>query len=161
MYLYLIFYKIHILFYSNVSIAKLNSNHTGKYECKSNSSSGTQVQSISLTIISNKTKFCEIEGDVTLIIIDLYLFHSYNITIMELFCIILESKDNKGTYAWTRTVSDVITVKHCQANEEVEPLARGTVSRHCNRNGKWDLPDTSDCPYTSPITRIFYTQSKV
>lgn len=64
-------------------------------------------------------------------------------------------------YSWTRTVSDVITIKQCQANEEVEPLARGTVSRHCNWNGKWDIPDTSDCPFTSATTRIFYTQSKV
>lgn len=138
----------------------MNSNHTGKYECKSNSSNGTQVQSISLTIISNTTRFCGVEGDVTLINTDLYLFYIMQYY-KELFFIILESKDNKGTYAWTRTVSNVITVKQCQANEEVEPLARGTVSRHCNRNGKWDLPDTSDCPYTSPITRIFYTQSKV
>ncbi|XP_008184525.1 adhesion G protein-coupled receptor A3 [Acyrthosiphon pisum] len=120
------------LIQSNLSIAKLNTNHTGKYECKLNSSSGIRIQSISLTVISNKTKFCGVE----------------------------ESKDNKGTYAWTRTVSDVITVKQCQANEEVEPLARGTVSRHCNLNGIWEVPDTLDCPYTSPTTRIFYTQSK-
>lgn len=77
------------------------------------------------------------------------------------FLIILESKDNKGTYTWTRTVSDVVTVKECQANEEVEPLARGIVSRYCNLNGTWEVPDTLDCPYTSPTTRIFYTQSKV
>jgi len=46
-----------------LSIAKLNTNHTGKYECKLNSSSGTRIQSISLTVISNKTKFCGVEGD--------------------------------------------------------------------------------------------------
>ncbi|VVC24473.1 Hypothetical protein CINCED_3A012385 [Cinara cedri] len=120
------------LIQSNLSIAKLNSSHTGKYECKLNSSSGSSIQSISLTVMSNKTRFCGVE----------------------------ESKDNKGTYAWTRTISDVITVKQCQANEEVEPLARGMVSRHCNFDGKWDVPDTSDCPYTSPITRLFFTQSK-
>jgi len=50
-----------------LSIAKLNSNHTGKYECKLNSSSGTGIQSISLTVISNKTKFCGVEGDSTII----------------------------------------------------------------------------------------------
>jgi len=87
-----------------------------------------------------------------------YLTLNYN---SKIVLIILESKDNKGTYYWTRTVSDVITVKQCQANEEVEPLARGTVSRHCNLNGIWEVPDTLDCPYTSPTTRIFYTQSKV
>lgn len=61
-------YKINliiILFFSNVSIEKLNSNHTGKYECRLNSSSGTRTQSISLTIISNKTRFCGVEGKVT------------------------------------------------------------------------------------------------
>jgi len=79
----------------------------------------------------------------------------------RIFLIILESKGNKGTYAWTRTISDVTPVKECQANEEVEPLARGTVSRHCNLNGVWEVPDTLDCPYTSPTTRMFYTQSKV
>jgi len=46
-----------------MSIAKLNSNHTGKYECKLNSPSGIQIQSISLTVISNKTRFCEVEGN--------------------------------------------------------------------------------------------------
>lgn len=54
--------------YSNVSITKLNSNHTGKYECKLNSTSGTRYQSISLTVISNKTRFCGVEGKVSLII---------------------------------------------------------------------------------------------
>ena len=34
--------------------------------------------------------------------------------------IILGSKENKRTYAWTCTVSDVITVKQSQSNEEVE-----------------------------------------
>jgi len=54
-------------FHSNLSIAKLNTNHTGKYECKLNSSSGTRIQSISLTVISNKTKFCGVEGDLPII----------------------------------------------------------------------------------------------
>lgn len=48
-----------------MTIPKLNSNHTGKYECKLNSSSGTRTQSISLTVISNKTKFCGVEGNIT------------------------------------------------------------------------------------------------
>lgn len=123
-----------------------------------NSSSGTRIQSITLTVISNKTKFCGVEGNIMKndFILNI-LFELY----VEIVPIISESKDNKGTYTWTRTISDVITTKQCQANEEVEPLARGTVSRHCNWNGKWDEPDTSDCPYISPITRIFYTQSKV
>ncbi|XP_050421143.1 adhesion G protein-coupled receptor A3 isoform X2 [Adelges cooleyi] len=120
------------LIQSNISIPKLNANHTGKYECTLNSTSGIRIQTIAITVISNKTRFCSVD----------------------------ESKDNKGSYIWTRTISDVVTVKQCQANDEVEPLARGTVSRHCNWNGKWDLADSSDCPYISPITRIFYTQSK-
>ena len=32
-------------------------------------------------------------------------------------------------------LSQMITVKQCQANDEVEPLAIGTVSRHFNLNG--------------------------
>ncbi|XP_050546480.1 adhesion G protein-coupled receptor A3 isoform X2 [Daktulosphaira vitifoliae] len=120
------------LIQSNITISKLNSNHTGKYDCTLNTTSGPRVQTIFLTIISNKTKFCPVE----------------------------ESRDNKGTYVWTRTISDVTTTKQCQANDEVEPLARGTVSRHCNKNGKWEIINASDCPFISPITRIFYTQSK-
>lgn len=52
--------------FSNISIPNLNSNHTGKYDCKLNSSSGTRTQSISLTVISNKTKFCGVGGNITL-----------------------------------------------------------------------------------------------
>lgn len=61
-----------IFLYSNISIVKLHSNHTGKYECKLNSSSGTRIQTISLTIISNKTRFCGVEGKLCHLII-----HSY------------------------------------------------------------------------------------
>lgn len=49
--------------YSNISITDLNSNHSGKYECMLNSSSGARSQSTLVTVISNKTKFCGVEGD--------------------------------------------------------------------------------------------------
>lgn len=48
---------------SNISISKLNPNHTGKYECTLNATGGLRVQTIFLTIISNKTKFCPVEGN--------------------------------------------------------------------------------------------------
>lgn len=57
-----------IVSYSNLSIDKLDSNHTGKYDCRLNSTSGTRIQSISLTVISNKTRFCGADGNIVYVI---------------------------------------------------------------------------------------------
>ncbi|XP_030755587.1 adhesion G protein-coupled receptor A3 isoform X2 [Sitophilus oryzae] len=114
-------------------IKLLKSWHTGVWGCLFTSIQGNHSKSISVTVISENTRYCPI----------------------------VTSKGNKGTYTWPKTVlNNTVTVPCEFLNLNYDPSLQ-RASYFCSDNGTWMDLDTSHCSYISDITRIFEQFSKV
>lgn len=104
-------------------------NHSGTWDCRLRSQQANLSRSIAVMIISESTKYC-----------------SAYVT-----------SDNKGKYAWPRTIRGKTVRLACSR----ESTSNMYATNYCSSSGGWTNLDTSQCPYIRETTRILEQFSKV
>ncbi|KAF7997869.1 hypothetical protein HCN44_009267 [Aphidius gifuensis] len=113
----------------SLKIDPVKEEHNGKWNCHLLSNFGNISTAISIIVISDKTRYCPL-------------------TI---------TTNNKGVYAWPKTVIGWKVELPCEGFALV-PLR---ASYECDENGNWKNLNTELCPFTSSITKSFEQFSKV
>uniref|UniRef100_A0A3Q3IIE6 G-protein coupled receptors family 2 profile 2 domain-containing protein n=1 Tax=Monopterus albus TaxID=43700 RepID=A0A3Q3IIE6_MONAL len=70
--------------------------------------------------------------------------------------------NNRGEFRWPRTLAGITSHQYCLQLRYPSLSVEGGVeqkkaSRHCDRSGKWQEGDYSNCHYTNGITRVLHT----
>ncbi|XP_017780514.1 PREDICTED: adhesion G protein-coupled receptor A3 [Nicrophorus vespilloides] len=118
---------------SSLSIAKLNRNHSGDWNCQLISQRGNHSRGISVVVISNETKYCPITTTV----------------------------NNKGNYIWPRTVVNNSVALPCESIQLTSEVSQQKANYFCSTKGYWENLNTTKCPYISDTTKILEQFSKV
>ncbi|XP_043269261.1 adhesion G protein-coupled receptor A3 isoform X2 [Venturia canescens] len=119
---------------SSLSIVPVQEEHHGQWNCFLVSIYGNRSKTINMIVISDKTQYCPLAV----------------------------TRNNKGMYAWPRTVVGWKVELPC------EGIGLSTLmqiplraSYRCNRTGHWEELNTDACPYISPMTKALEQYSKV
>lgn len=108
--------------------------HNGQWNCLLLSRHGNQSKSISIYVISNETQFCPLAV----------------------------TRNNKGIYAWPRTIVGWKAELPCEGSGLsglMQVPLRATYV--CDENSQWADLNTEACPYVSPTTKILEQFSKI
>ncbi|XP_053731864.1 adhesion G protein-coupled receptor A3 isoform X2 [Synchiropus splendidus] len=81
--------------------------------------------------------------------------------------------NNKGDFRWPKTLAGILAFQPCApATFGSAPHPSGTVShrstprekkawRRCDRTGRWDQEDYTQCPYASELTRVLHELTQI
>ncbi|XP_011304096.1 probable G-protein coupled receptor 125 [Fopius arisanus] len=119
---------------SSITIFPVRKEHNGQWNCQLISIYGTQSKRITMIVISEDTNYCPL----------------------------VITKNNKGVYAWPRTVVGWKVELPCEGTG-VSTLTQLPVqaSYQCNSTGSWNDLNTESCPFISPTTKALEQYSKV
>lgn len=73
------------------------------------------------------------------------------------YCPSQETSDNKGWFSWPKTIRGNAVKLPCS----IEGVGGSYAVRKCNEAGKWELIDSTNCPYIRETTRILEQFAKV
>uniref|UniRef100_A0A7N6FF55 Adhesion G protein-coupled receptor A2 n=1 Tax=Anabas testudineus TaxID=64144 RepID=A0A7N6FF55_ANATE len=70
--------------------------------------------------------------------------------------------NNRGEFRWPRTLAGITSHQYCLQLRYPSLSVEGGIeqkkaSRYCDRSGKWQEGDYSNCHYTNGITRVLHT----
>ncbi|XP_068594413.1 adhesion G protein-coupled receptor A2 [Brachionichthys hirsutus] len=106
----------------------------GEWECVVSTGRGNTSRSVEIVVLENSASFCPEDKVV----------------------------NNRGEFRWPRTLAGITSHQYCLQLRYPSLSLEGGVeqkkaSRYCDRSGKWQEGDYSDCHYTNGITRVLHT----
>nr|XP_006625534.1 PREDICTED: G-protein coupled receptor 124 [Lepisosteus oculatus] len=107
---------------------------SGEWECVVSTGRGDASRSVEIVVLENGASFCP-EEKVT---------------------------NNRGEFKWPKTLAGITSYQYCLQYPYPAITINGGVeqkraSRHCNRLGRWEEGDYSQCLYKNDITRVLHT----
>ncbi|XP_047446779.1 adhesion G protein-coupled receptor A2 [Mugil cephalus] len=107
---------------------------SGKWECVVSTGRGNTSQAVEIVVLENSASFCPEDKVV----------------------------NNRGEFRWPRTVAGITSYQYCLQLRYPSLTIEGGMeqkkaSRYCDRTGKWQDGDYSNCHYTNGITRVLHT----
>ncbi|KAK0159144.1 hypothetical protein PV328_010066 [Microctonus aethiopoides] len=119
---------------SSLNIFPVKEEHNGLWNCHLVSVYGNKTKAIGIIVISDDTKYCPLTM----------------------------TRNNKGTYAWPRTIIGWKVELPCEGIglSSLSPIPL-RASYQCNSTGNWTNLNTDACPFISPITKALEQYSKV
>ncbi|XP_051525299.1 adhesion G protein-coupled receptor A2 [Myxocyprinus asiaticus] len=117
---------------SELILSNVHVEASGEWECVVSTGRGNASRSVEIVVLENSASFCP-EQRVT---------------------------NNRGEFRWPRTLSGITSYQYCLQLRY--PSLGGLVeqkraSRYCDRSGRWEEGDYSQCLYTNDITRVLHT----
>ncbi|XP_068167414.1 LOW QUALITY PROTEIN: adhesion G protein-coupled receptor A2 [Antennarius striatus] len=106
----------------------------GEWECVVSTGRGNTSRSVEIVVLENSASFCPEDKVV----------------------------NNRGEFRWPRTLAGITSHQYCLQLRYPSLSVDGGIeqkkaSRYCDRSGKWQEGDYSDCHYTNGITRVLHT----
>ncbi|CAF90106.1 unnamed protein product, partial [Tetraodon nigroviridis] len=119
---------------SELIIGKVDVEATGQWECVVSTGRGNTSCSVEIVVLENNASFCSEDKVV----------------------------NNRGEFRWPRTLAGITSHQHCLQLRYPSLSIEGGIeqkkaSRYCDRSGKWQEGNYSDCHYTNGITRVLHT----
>lgn len=107
---------------------------SGEWECVVSTGRGNTSRSVEIVVLENSASFCPEDKVV----------------------------NNRGEFRWPRTLAGITSHQYClqlrYPSLSVEGgMEQKKASRYCDRSGKWQDGDYSNCHYTNGITRVLHT----
>ncbi|XP_069555881.1 LOW QUALITY PROTEIN: adhesion G protein-coupled receptor A2 [Brachyistius frenatus] len=107
---------------------------SGEWECVVSTGRGNTSHTVEIVVVENSASFCPEDKVV----------------------------NNRGDFRWPRTLAGITSHQYClqlrYPSLSVEGgMEQKKASRYCDRSGKWQDGDYSDCHYTNGITRVLHT----
>ncbi|XP_037537044.1 adhesion G protein-coupled receptor A2 [Nematolebias whitei] len=107
---------------------------SGEWECVVTTGRGNISRSVEIVVLENSATFCPEDKVI----------------------------NNRGEFRWPRTLAGITSHQYCLQLRYPSLTMEGETeqkkaSRHCDRSGKWQEGDYSDCHYTNGITRVLHT----
>ncbi|XP_046488638.1 adhesion G protein-coupled receptor A3 isoform X1 [Neodiprion pinetum] len=119
---------------SLLSIIPVKEEHNGQWNCQLVSLHRNKSKTINMIVISENTRYCPLAA----------------------------TRNNKGVYAWPRTVIGWKVELPCEGNRLSGPMQVSLkASYRCNKTGQWENLNTESCPYVSHTTKVLEQFSKV
>ncbi|KAE8292394.1 Adhesion G protein-coupled receptor A2 [Larimichthys crocea] len=106
----------------------------GEWECVVSTGRGNTSRSVEIVVLENSASFCPEDKVI----------------------------NNRGEFRWPRTLAGITSHQYCLQLRYPSLSVEGGIeqkkaSRYCDRTGKWQEGDYSDCHYTNGITRVLHT----
>eukprot|EP00079_Xenopus_tropicalis_P009192 XP_002933000.1 PREDICTED: adhesion G protein-coupled receptor A2 [Xenopus tropicalis] len=106
----------------------------GEWECIVSTEQGNISKKVELVVLETSASYCPAE----------------------------RVSNNRGDFRWPRTLAGITSHQACYQYPFTSILPNGTgqemkASRRCDRSGRWEEGDYSNCLYTNDITRVLYT----
>ncbi|KAG8012168.1 Adhesion G protein-coupled receptor A2 [Nibea albiflora] len=106
----------------------------GEWECVVSTGRGNTSRSVEIVVLENSASFCPEDKVI----------------------------NNRGEFRWPRTLAGITSHQYCLQLRYPSLSVEGGIeqkkaSRVCDRTGKWQEGDYSDCHYTNGITRVLHT----
>lgn len=132
----------------------------GKWECVVSTGRGNTSRSVEIVVLENSASFCPEDKVVN----NRGEFRLVTVTVI----IITYLKIQRSHYSlvlilrWPRTLAGITSHQYCLQLPYPSLSVEGGIeqkkaSRYCDRSGKWQEGDYSDCHYTNGITRVLHT----
>uniref|UniRef100_A0A669D419 Adhesion G protein-coupled receptor A2 n=1 Tax=Oreochromis niloticus TaxID=8128 RepID=A0A669D419_ORENI len=107
---------------------------SGEWECVVSTGRGNKSLTVEIVVLENSASFCPEDKVV----------------------------NNRGEFRWPRTLAGITSHQYClqlrYPSLSVEGgMEQKKASRYCDRTGKWEDGDYSNCHYTNGITRVLHT----
>ncbi|CAN9513393.1 unnamed protein product [Ophioblennius macclurei] len=107
---------------------------SGEWECVVSTGRGNTSRAVEIVVLENSASFCPEDKVV----------------------------NNRGEFRWPRTLAGITSHQYClQLRYNSMPvegaMEQKKASRYCDRTGKWQDGDYSNCHYTNGITRVLHT----
>lgn len=107
---------------------------SGEWECVVSTGRGNTSRTVEIVVLENSASFCPEDKVV----------------------------NNRGEFRWPRTLAGITSHQYClqlrYPSLSVEGgMEQKKASRYCDRSGKWQDGDYSNCHYTNGITRVLHT----
>ncbi|KAM8864849.1 LOW QUALITY PROTEIN: adhesion G protein-coupled receptor A2 [Synchiropus picturatus] len=107
---------------------------SGEWECVVSTGRGNTSLTVEIVVLENSASFCPEDKVV----------------------------NNRGEFRWPRTLAGITSHQYClqlryPALTVDGGMEQRKASRYCDRSGKWQEGDYSDCHYTNGITRVLHT----
>ncbi|XP_058493111.1 adhesion G protein-coupled receptor A2 [Solea solea] len=107
---------------------------SGEWECVVSTGRGNASLTVEIVVLENSASFCPEEKVI----------------------------NNRGEFRWPRTLAGITSHQYCLQLRYPSLTVEGGVeqkkaSRYCDRTGKWEEGDYSNCHYTNGITRVLHT----
>lgn len=107
---------------------------SGEWECVVSTGRGNISHTVEIVVLENSASFCPEDKVV----------------------------NNRGEFRWPRTLAGITSHQYClqlrYPSLSVEGgMEQKKASRYCDRSGKWQDGDYSNCHYTNGITRVLHT----
>ncbi|XP_026880831.2 adhesion G protein-coupled receptor A2 isoform X2 [Electrophorus electricus] len=118
---------------SELILANVHVEASGEWECVVSTGRGNISRSVEIVVLENSATFCP-EQRVT---------------------------NNRGEFRWPRTLAGITSYQHClQLHYPAIAVGGGVdqkkASRYCDRSGRWEEGDYSQCLYTNDITNVLH-----
>ncbi|KAL6456794.1 hypothetical protein MHYP_G00353380 [Metynnis hypsauchen] len=119
---------------SELILSNMNVEASGEWECVVSTGRGNTSRSVEIVVLENSATFCP-EQRVT---------------------------NNRGDFRWPRTLAGITSYQNCLQLRYPSVTVGGSVeqkraSRYCDRSGRWEEGDYSQCLYTNDITNVLHT----
>ncbi|XP_061818570.1 adhesion G protein-coupled receptor A3 isoform X2 [Nerophis lumbriciformis] len=130
---------------SEVMLANMDVGLAGTWECLVTSSRGNRSQQMDIVVLETSAPYCLADRVI----------------------------NNKGEFRWPQTLAGILAFLPCA------PATFGSAShpsgsaprfsshrvkkawRRCNRTGRWDAEDYTQCPYASELTRVLHELTQI
>ncbi|XP_056629383.1 adhesion G protein-coupled receptor A2 isoform X2 [Triplophysa dalaica] len=119
---------------SELILSNVHIEASGEWDCVVSTRRGNASRSVEIVVLENSASFCP-EQRIT---------------------------NNRGEFRWPRTLAGITSYQYClQLRYPSLTLGGGVeqkkASRYCDRSGRWEEGDYSQCLYTNDITRVLHT----
>ncbi|KAM9474884.1 adhesion G protein-coupled receptor A2 [Clarias gariepinus] len=119
---------------SELILSNVHVDASGEWECVVTTGRGNVSRSVEIVVLENSATFCPEQ----------------------------RVSNNRGEFRWPRTLAGITSYQYCLQLRYPSLAGGGAVdqkraSRHCDRSGRWQEGDYSQCLYTNDITNVLHT----
>ncbi|XP_061115763.1 adhesion G protein-coupled receptor A2 [Conger conger] len=119
---------------SELILSSVHVEANGEWECVVTTGRGNTSRSVDIVVLENSASFCPEE----------------------------RVANNRGEFRWPRTLAGITSYQFCLQLHYPSLTMSGSgeqkkATRYCDRSGRWEEGDYSQCHYTNDITRVLHT----
>ncbi|MCI4381174.1 hypothetical protein PGIGA_G00248810 [Pangasianodon gigas] len=119
---------------SELILSNVHVDASGEWECVVTTGRGNISRSVEIVVLENSATFCPEQ----------------------------RVSNNRGEFRWPRTLAGITSYQYCLQLRYPSLAGGGAVdqkraSRYCDRSGRWEEGDYSQCLYTNDITNVLHT----
>ncbi|XP_064203569.1 adhesion G protein-coupled receptor A2 [Anguilla rostrata] len=119
---------------SELILSNVHVEANGEWECVVTTGRGNTSRSVEIVVLENSASFCPEE----------------------------RVANNRGEFRWPRTLAGITSYQFCLQLHYPSLAMSGSgeqkkATRYCDRSGRWEEGDYSQCHYTNDITRVLHT----